>query len=680
MAITTKDPLKRSQDFEAQFLAWFASPSGLKGKIDDSRRRERMILNDAKERTDRNLSALPSTKSTEIIDKAKESALIEYHKDPKAISYTATTTQDVEKVKLAAWLSAIVHYRMTAVDCFPFVTWHEASLKAGYTDGMQAAMVYWDKQAWTDTKTVYTDKLRNTPIEEAEYKQIKANWPLTQMSDPFLPEFDLMFTKETVKEEVVCKDTWWIRQLMPGENVFWDFKAPYLSINAGQACLVKLSMTVDEILSFMKKGVFDNKLTREEIEGHQTLQGTTATATDTTAFAPTKNQELSQCDTVEVWIFWEKIDFRWMVSFSIEGKKALTKDRKPSDDIFFNGRRVNMLPVVIGYFDKCLHENMGRSLPQVIAPIEDQYIDHINNINDISKNIARGGRIRITPDSDVDLDEVMNAGAFAAKQGEVEFIQYNAGAMEALRASDMHSAAINALAPVGVTSQNLAPKGTTKTLGQSQMVQGDTDSKRFVQLMINNQTFFKPLLWLIAQLEFAFETNDKVLRIAAEQVPGFIPPIDINGMIDVSVLDFDINVQINAGLGEMPDVKKFNNLMEATNACKQLGIMLDPMIMGELVMSLAGYSIERFKPQPPPSNLPPPRLDSKLSVAANWFDLPPEVQAMLIEKWQTGQVATDTTVDAKMEGVPQGTQPTPDMTQGDAAAAMSQGGQQGGLQ
>jgi len=688
MSTVSSDPLKRSTDFESQFMSWYASSSGLKGKIDDSRRRERMILKDAKERTDRNLSALPSTKTTEIVDKAKETALTEYHKDIKAISYTALSNQDPSKNALAEWLTALVHYRMNAIDGFPFITWHESSLKAGYVDGMEAAMVYWDKQSWTDTKTVYHDLIQGQEIDAKEYKFRQQNWLELQKQTPGLPPFDLCHSKETSTEEVVVKDTWWIRQLLPGVNVFWDFKAPYLNVNSGQACLVKVNLTVDEILALMDRGVFV-KMKREEVESHKTLQGTTAAGSDKTAFAPTKNVELSQCDTIEVWFFWEKVNFRWMVSFSIEGKVSLSKDPVPSDDIFFNGRRVNMLPVVIGYFDKYLHENMGRSLPQVIAPIEDQYIDHINNVNDIAKNIARGGRIRLSPDHDVNIDDVLNGATFEAEPGEVEFIQYNPGIMEGMRVSDMHSAAMGALAPAGVTPVNLAPKGTNKTLGQSQMIQSTTDAKRYVQLMVRNQTFFKPLLWLIAQLEFAYENSDKALKIAASRVPDFKPPMTvINGVpcIDITKFDFDVDVQINAGLGEMPDVEKFNNLIQFSTFCKQIGVMLNPMVLGQLGSSLAGYSFDRFNPQPPPDNTPPPKLDNKLTVSANWLDLPPEVQMGLIQVWKTGQVNTDSKIDAQMNemvhnggGAQPGASQAPDMTKGPAAENMSRGGRIGGM-
>ena len=677
------DLLKNATDFEGQFNSWFGS--AVKPLIDDSRARYRMVLADKEEREERGLSALPSTKTVEVVDKAKESALVEYHKDIKSISYTSKAVQNPDSTQLAQWLTAIVHYRMNAIDGFPFFTWHDSSLKAAFTDGIEAAMVRWRKESFEIEKTVYFDHIQGKEIDEGTFGGIKAAWVDDLQPIPF----DMAFSEEKVKETVVCKDTWWIDQLIPGENILWDFKSPMLDVNLGQRCLVKLWLSVDEIVDYMDKGVFDKKK-REEIESYQAVK-----STDTTISDPTKIDTASavtdtgDSNLVPMWIFWEKVGFRWMVSFSLDGKLLLTKDRKPSDDIFFNGRRVNVLPVRIGYTDKALHENIGRSLPQVIAPIEDQYIDHINNVNDISKNMARGGRIRLSPGHDVDIDQVLNGGVFQAEQGEVEFIQYNPGVMEGLRAADMTAASINAIAPVGVTPVNIAPKGTNKTLGVSQMIQNSTDAKRYCQLMVRNQTFFKPLLWLIAQMEFAYETDQIALKIAANQVPGFKPPVTIDprtggGMIDVSVLDFGVDVEINAGLGEMPDIEKFQNLMQFKAFCDQIGIRLDPQMLGQLGASLAGYSFDRFNPQLPQEPEPKPKLDSKLTVTAGWIDLPIEVQKMLVDKWINGQVATDTKIDAQLNemmhnGNPQPAQGAiPDMARGREAAAMSRGGQIGG--
>lgn len=678
------DLLKRANDFEEQFNGWFTS--AFKPLIDDSRARYRMVLADAKERKERNLSALPSTKSTEVVDKAKESALVEYHKDPKSLSYTSPNTQNPQANQFAAWLTALFHNRANDIKGFPFFTWHDGDLKAVFADSITAAMVSWRKESYTVKKTIYRDNIKNVEVDEAEYKAAKGQWAEIISLNPLMPPFEVAFTKETIEETVVCKDTWWIDSLKPGENVLWDFKAPFLDANQGQACMVKIRRTVDEIMDMAEKGIFD-KISREKVESYLSTETSTATSSDPSAIAPsTKTSDLGDMNRVEVWIFWEKVKFRWMVSFSIEGKENLS-GQKPSDDVFFNGRKVNVLPVRIGYCDKHLHENIGRSLPQIIAPIEDQYIDHINNVNDIAKNMARGGRIRIAPGTDVDIDQVMNGGAFYAEQGEIEFIQYNPGIMEGMRASDMHSAAMNALAPAGISPVNIAPKGTNKTLGVSQMIQSTTDAKRYVQLMVYNQTYLKPILWLIAQLTFAFETDDKALRIAAAQVPGFEVPlavIDGKTVVDTTKLDFDVDVRINAGLGEMPDVQKFNNLAQFDAFCKEKGIILDPMVVGQIAASLSGFSLDRFNPQPPPSTTPPPKLDSKLTVTAGWLDLPPEVQMALIEIWRKGQVATDTKVDARMAELAHNGNPNPaagtapDMTQGEAAGMMSAGGQIGG--
>lgn len=681
-----EDHLKRASDFECQFNSWFSST--FKPIIDDSRSRYRMVLPDAEERRERGLSALPSTKSVEVVDKAKESALIEYHKDVKGISYTSNDINNLEKEQLAQWVTNVVRIRMQPPKGFPFFTWHDSTLKAGYTDGMEAVFAYWRKESYKEKKTVFIDNTTGQEIEESLYLLAKENYPQIQQIDPTVPPFDVVFTKKTVEIEHVCRDTWWLDQLKPGENILWDFKSPMLDVNLGQICMVKIRKTVDEVMSYVKHGVFD-KVKREEIEKYRSLETTSSLAeSDPTAIDQRiKSSDLGDQNTVELWILWEKIDFRWMVSFSIEGKFCLTKERKPSDDVFFNGRKVNVLPVRIGYIDKALHENIPRSLPQVIAPIEDQYIDHINNVNDIAKNIARGGRIRIAPGADVEIDDVLNGGAFMAEQGDVEFIQYNPGVIEGMRAGDMHSAAMNAVAPAGVSAVNLAPKGTNKTLGAAQMIQGVTDAKRYVQLMVRNETFFKPLLWIIAQLEFAYETDEQVLRQAAALVPGFTPPMVMRAgepSIDLSKFDFDVDVKINAGLGEMPDVQKFNNLMQFKMFCDQIGVRLDPLMLGQMGATLSGYAFDRFNPQPPQSPEPKPNLDSKLSVSADWVDLPEPVKMALIEKWMTGQVATDTKIDAKMKefmqnGAPNpGAMPMQDMRSGPAADGMSMGGQIGG--
>lgn len=659
--------LKRQTDFESQFYTWF--DSGFKSIIDDNRRRYRMELADADERRARGLSALPSTKSTSVVDSAVERALLDYHGDPDALSYTSKSVDNIEKELHAQWLSKVFQYR--AEHTFPFFLWHNASLTAAFTDGVEAALVTWKKSSYVKKETKYVDLLSGEEIDKVVYEENVEDDPLR-------------FHKEDIEEEVVTCDTWWIDQLKPGEQLLWDFKIPYLDINLGQVALVKLYKTVDEVLKLSEMGLF-TKIKREELEGYTSAGSVTRVSDSSTTVTNPDDISLDGFNRVEVWYYFEKKDSQWFVTFSLSGKKLLSKELNVND-IFFGGRLVNKLPVVLGTTKLKLWEAIGRGLPETIASIEDEWIDHRNNLNDAAK-IAVQGKYRIEPDSDVYIDDVLNARAFRARKDEVEAVQTNFGILENLRASDPLASDMNELIPVGMSSRVVVPKGTDKTLGATQLALQNSQDKLSVQLMVRNQTFMKPLMWLIAQLEFAYESDDVILSIAGKQA-GMEPPqtlIDGKPGIDISVFDFDVDVKINAGLGSAPKAQKVNNLMQIVQTGKMLGIPIDTMAVFNQLLITAGYQPDQFinKTPPPP---PPPAVEYKLDLKTTWMEIAqfaPELLQDLIRKYQEGQVEVKTTVDdgALNEQLHNGNPYTAgtqaaDMTQGSAAMGMSMGGQQ----
>ena len=249
--------LKKANDFESQFYSWF--DSGLKDILNDNRRRYRMELADKDERTLRGLSALPSTKSTSVVDIAVERALLDYHGDPEALSYTAKSVDDPMQEQFAQWLTKVFHYR--AEHTFPFFTWHTSSLTAAFADGLEAALITWKKEAYDNKETIYVDLLSGQQIDEVTYKA-------------GVETDDLRFYKQDVTNEVVVHDTWWIDQLKPGEQLLWDFKIPYMDINLGQVALVKIPKTVDQVIKLSEAGFF-KKIKREEIEKYASAGPTT---------------------------------------------------------------------------------------------------------------------------------------------------------------------------------------------------------------------------------------------------------------------------------------------------------------------------------------------------------------------------------------------------------------------
>jgi hypothetical protein len=219
-----------------------------------------------------------------------------------------------------------------------------------------------------------------------------------------------------------------------------------------------------------------------------------------------------------------------------------------------------------------------------------------------------------------------------------------------------------------------------------------SDEKMGVQLYTRNETFLKPILYLIAQLEMAFETDEVVLRVSANAA-GIKPPeamkADGKTVLDISVLDFGIGIQINAGLGSAPRYQKADTTMQLVDWGKDHGVPVRADEAFKQLSTLAGYNPDQlidvnFKP-------PPPQVEYKATVnidLATLLQLEPEAGRFLLQKFVSGEMG----ISAKIDDNPQmnlarqngGGFITPDRTgnvvdaTGAAALGMSNGGIQNG--
>lgn len=628
--------LKEQCDFAEQFTSWF--DANLKPTLEDNRRRYRMELADAEEREDRGLSALPSTKSTSSVDRAVEKAIMEYHGEPDALSYSANLSGDVAMDLKAKWLTEIFKYR--AEHTFPFPVWHAASLTAGYTDGLEAALVWWRKESYTDTRTAYQAQGPQGPqeISEEEYQ--------------LYSEYTDAVQEVEVEEEQVLVDSWWIDQLRPGEDILWDIKAPLLDLNLGGKVLVKLQRSIDEIRQMEEAGIIDKAPSEEDLKKHQKNEGGDdqgKTAGDT------EGVDMGDLNRLEVWLYFAKVKGRWEVSFSIEGKLDLAKP-KSVNEVFFDGRKVNRLPVVMGTSKLKLWEAVGRGIPETIAPIEDEWSDHRNNLNDAAK-FALQGKAQIRPDSDVDIDSLLNERVFYAQDGDVKWMETDYNIQGSLRAADAINADMNELVPVGMDSKQVVPKGVDKTLGAVQLALGASNEKQSVGIMVRNFTFFRQILYLIAQLEMAFETDETIARIAGQkvkheqegqQIPFNMPQVQgqQGPMVDFSQLDLDVNIRINAGLGSVPRQQKLQGLMTAGQYAGQAGIQVDKLAMYKQGLVLLGFDEDAFNPQLPQQAPPGPELKGTINIDLALLN--PQMQAMMLQKFMEGSQEIKASVKGDM--------------------------------
>jgi hypothetical protein len=688
--------LKKQADLEQSFFTWFGS--GLRKTIEDNRRRYRMQLTEAqmKDRDSRSLSALPSTKSTSVVDRAVISALQEYHQDPEAIAFNAKTFGTGSDVDMKSkWLTEIFRYRSDiATGTFPMFTWHSKSLKAGFTDGMECALVWWRKESYTkkvkahfrvDVNEMGAESL--TPVDPMEY----------QVASELLPE---SYREESQDQEVIVRDTWWIDALDPVKGeICWDPKAPMLDVNLGQWAVVTLDKSFDEVWGLKKSGVFDAGFTKEQLKTFQRT-GTTEHTDSSRAYTDPDTIDTADFNTIPVKAFFYKEDNQWMVQFSLDFQTKLSQPH-PVNDVFFAGRQVDRLPVVIGYSDEELWENVGRGLPRIIAPLEDEWSDHRNNFNDYVKQTLRG-KYWISPDSDVDVDELINMPVVKAQWGtDAGEINQSRNTLDVLRAFDVLSSDINEVIPAGMENSGraLTPKGTNRTLGAAQLSLQSSEAKLGIALMRRNETFFKPLLYLIAQLEFAFETDETIARIAGSRVKGsqgaqFQVPSD-GPVVDFRELDFDVDIQINAGMGAAPRHQKFQNIVQLAQLADLMKIPFHGIEAFRQSTILAGFGPNQFI-NPTPPEPPKPQVDYKANVSVPFEMLPPAARVFLFEQFMNGQMGVTAKVDAlggsdTQAGMretmqngggmiqPDRTGKTVDST-GDAGQMMSMGGAMNGME
>lgn len=681
--------ISKQQEVVSSFRRWFTGGntqqgqgSSIKRVIEDNRRRYRMIMNDAPERIDLGLSALPSTKSTSIVDNAVVDSIQEYYATD-AITFTEENGGDYNQDHLAAWLTSLFRVRAKRNG---YWVYHLQSLKSGFVDGIEACMVRWRKESYTYPDNHFYFLPTGEEVEEAEYKAAKKEkWPkyvegafnpATGLPSKTKISFNETYSAVRDKKERVVTDTWECVQLKPGENLLWDFKNPVLDLNRGQWCIVIMQMQVEEILSLSKNGIF-NKITAEELKPYLAANAHGSNQSDyidtTSLSTDPNNVDMGDYNTVEVWIAFEKKNYQWMVTFSLAGQKEI-KSEATCNDVFFGGRHFDRLPVVMGASDIELWEAIGRGIPKLIAPIEDELTDHRNNINDMAKQ-ASTGKYRVNEDSDVDINSLLNDKYFYARAGEVEKLDFSQEMGVVMRAVNLTGSDIANLAPVGISDNQLVGQGNARdTLGSVQLAMGGNDKKLSTRILVRNITFMEPKLRIIAEMMMAFETDQEVGKIAGKNakidmsVNGPLTTvIDGKPMIDFSMLDFDAGVQINAGLGSVPKQQKAMKILQYYDWAKAQGIPIDVNQIDKQLKVLNGFNEDQFilpeaQRQPP---MPPP-VEDKLNLTVTFAELlqyQPEAAQQLLAKAVGGamQVTTNVKDDKKYLDVKDGSPSHPIM-------------------
>lgn len=666
--------LTKQQSTATSFRRWFeggnavgqggSSGMSVKRTLEDNRRRYRMIMADAAERIELGLSALPSTKSTSVVDNAVVDAIQEYYQTD-AITVTAEDDSDGSKDAIAKWASELFRLRSKKNS---FWVWHIQSLKAGFVDGLEAGLVRWRKETYQYPDNHYYYLPTGEEISEEEYKAARKEYPMA-VDGQFDPskgrpvkikiKFNEHYQAVRNKKTRTVADTWECIQLKPGENLLWDFKNPLLDLNRGQWVIVILNMTADEIINLASQKIF-KPITLEELKPYLQSNNTSANQAnyvDTTSTATDPDTvDMGEYNTAEVWVAFDKKNHQWQCSFSLAGQKELMGD-EPVNDVFFGGRPFDRLPCAMGTSDIELWEALGRGMPKLIAPIEDELTDHRNNINDIAKQAATG-KYRLSEDSDVDINSLLNDKVFYAKTGEVEKLDFAQEMAVVMRAADSVGADIASLVPVSMADNQLVGKGNARdTLGSVQLAMGGNDKKLNTRLTIRNVTFFEPMLRIIHEMQMAFETDQRTGRIAGKRAKidmnAITDIVDGESAIDFSKLDFDADIQVNAGLGTVPLQQKAAKIMAYEEWATSKGLPVDLEDIDKRLKVLNGFNEDQFVLPPERRQGPPPvPVEYKANITVDLttlMTLAPQAGQFLLDKMIAGEMAVTANVAEKTD-------------------------------
>lgn len=673
--------LSRQKELVSSAQAWFDGK--LKTIITDSRRRYRMQLKDAKDRSSRGLSTIPSTKSTSAVDRYVERLAIEMFQDPDSISFTSKTAFDPDKDIGGRLLTQDFIYRSSGQNgMFPFFTWHQASSLAGAVDGLEAALVWWRHESYSEPTEEYLHL--GKPIDKAVYDKYR-----NVMPDDF--------QKVKGSKKYVTCDTWWIDQLEPGLDIIWDPTVGLLNVELGQFVRLKLRRTVDQLKAMAEIGILDKaKVTDETLKKYQKTPGSSLTYTingDKTVDNG-KDVDLKDHNGIDLNVMFYKENNCWKVSFSLGDFADELSSPKKVKDVWFAGRDVNILPISVGYNKPKLLEQVGWAIPEIISPLEDEHVNHKNNVSDAAK-IAIQGRWWVEEGGDTNIDNLLNSRVVYGKAGaDFGSLDTNMDIVTSLRADDMLNQEINELIPAGLQSgaRGVVPKGTNKTLGATQLGKMESDEKLGVQIVTRNQTFMYKVLYLIAQLTICFETDETILRIAGNkagvEVP-MVPRMDGSTVPDLSAIDVDVDVQINAGLGSAPRYQKAQSTMQLVDWGVTHNIPVAAVSAYRQLSVLAGYGPDDLLDKTPPPPPPPPPVEHKATFNIPWEALGMDAKDKVLEGIMAGTTAVSATVkedategrmaEARQNG---GGMMLPDRT-GEivdgtnmAAMGMSEGGQQ----
>lgn len=434
-----------------------------------------------------------------------------------------------------------------------------------------------------------------------KYKEVKKESTyepvIDQFGNPVVDDFGMMAMREVPQKEVV-EDKPCV-ELIPIENIRIDPGADWINPVASSPYLIRMiPMYICDIKAQMKDGDEEtgrkwNKLSEAQIRSatkqendqtRQTREQNRQSSTDT-GNAPIGEYEIA-------WVHenFMRIDGEEVVYFTLGTEFQLT-DPVPLKEAYFHGER----PIVIGSCVIETHKAMPEA-PVIIAEQLQREVNEVANQRLDNVKLVLNKRYIVKRGAQVDLKSIVRnvPGSITLSNdpvGDVREMEFNDVTGSSYQEQDRLNVDYDELTGNFSQGSVMTNRKMGETVGGMGMISQAANQITEYTIRTLTETWLEPVLRQIVKLEQKYETDEVVLAIAAGKAKLF-QKFGINEIND-NLLNQELTLTVNVGMGATDPVQKLNKFMGALQAYANVAQMQLPNVdMTEIskeIFGLAGY-------------------------------------------------------------------------------------------
>jgi hypothetical protein len=271
-------------------------------------------------------------------------------------------------------------------------------------------------------------------------------------------------------------------------------------------------------------------------------------------------------------------------AFYTIGTKRLLTDPKPLKEMFPHGRELYR----VGYSSIETHRTHPSAVIELTRPLTEMLNDTANQRMDNVKlvlnkryalrrgaNIDLGALMRNVPGGGVLMDNI---------QEDIRVLETNDVTSSSYMEQDRLSVEADEILGTFSQASVASNRSLNETVGGMNLMASGANQVQELGLRTFIETWVEPVLRTLVKLESMYETDEHIVALAAGQA-------EIVGMIDDELMQQDLVIHVNVGMGNTNPQQKMMRFLEPLNAAAQFPEFiqrLDFVEIGKEIFSLSG--------------------------------------------------------------------------------------------